>query len=115
MNVNFAPLASTLALPAASGASTALASTGSALAATTARDAVMPELASTTASANSLQSLAASLLGSSGSASASSASIPAPALPSAVDHGSHDEAALHEDLGGNDDASADPSQTSISA
>ncbi len=101
---------------AAGGPATLGAATG-ALPATAARDAAMPELASTTASANSLQTLAG-LLGSSSSssqaASASTVAVPAPPMPSAVDHGSHDESPVHEDLG-LDDPGADPSQASISA
>ncbi len=116
-----APLAAVTA-PAAAGALTA---TAEGLPATAARDAAMPDFAATTASTNSLQTIAALLAdqspstsglssGSSASASASDVAIAAPPLPSAVDHGSHDETALHEDLGLADDAAADPSQASIS-
>jgi hypothetical protein len=115
-----APLAAATA-PAAGGALAQAAG----LPATAARDAAMPDFAATTASTNSLQTLAVLLAGqspstsafssgSSASASASDVAIAAPPLPSAVDHGSHDETALHEDLGLADDAAADPSQASIS-
>jgi hypothetical protein len=114
-----APLA---ALAAPEGA---LAVAGGGLPATAARDAAIPDYAATTASTNSLQTIAALLAGqspstsglssgSSTSAAASDVAIAAPPLPSAVDHGSHDETALHEDLGLADDAAADPSQASIS-
>jgi hypothetical protein len=114
MNVTSAlsTLAAPLAAFAAPEAAGALALPG-----TAARDAAMPDLAETTASTNSLQTIAALLAGQSPSlgASASESSITPPALPSAVDHGSHDEQALPLDLGGADDAAADPSQASISA
>ena len=87
-------------------------------AAPAARDAAMPDLADTTASVNSLQTIASLLAAQSPSASSSSAgdsALPAPALPSAVDHGSHDEKALALDLGSSDDGSADPNQAQISA
>jgi hypothetical protein len=126
MNVNPALLPAALTPPALGGGTPTLATAAAPLAATTLRDAAIPDLAATTASANSLQTLAtmlagqspnASLLGSSASSAAASASavaIPAPPLPSAVDHGSHDESPVHEDLG-LDDPGADPSQASISA
>jgi hypothetical protein len=126
MNVNSALLPAALTVPDAGAGNPAFAPATAPLAATTLRDAAIPDFAATTASTNGLQNLAAllagqssntSLLGSSASSSAASASavaIPAPPLPSAVDHGSHDESPVHEDLG-LDDPGADPSQASISA
>ena len=112
MNVNPVFLPAALVAPAVDGGAAAPGGP-SALAA---RDAAMPDLAATTASTNSLQALAG-LLGSSSSSSAASASsvaAPAPPLPSTVDHGSHDERPVNEDLG-LDDPGANPSQASISA
>jgi hypothetical protein len=113
----------TSALP-AGGAAPALSTV--AAPATAARDAAMADYATDAAGTNSLQTMAALLAGqnpntsafdSSGSsalAGAGDVAIAAPPLPSAVDHGSHDESPIHEDLGLADDASADPSQASIS-
>jgi hypothetical protein len=125
--MNVTALTSALAAPPAGGGALALAA--SAVPATAARDAAMADYAGDPAGTNSLQTMAsllagqspsASMLaaassGSSAAASASDVAISAPPLPSAVDHGSHDESPVHEDLGLADDASADPSQTSISA
>ena len=121
MNVNLASLSTGLAIPAAGGTAAALPSLGGALAATTTRDAAMPGLADATTSTNALQTIAALLAGqspslgsASSSASAATAAISVPPMPSAVDHGSHDETALHEDLG-LADAGTDPSQPDVSA
>jgi hypothetical protein len=81
----------------------------------------MPGLADATTSTNALQTIAALLAGqspslgsSSSSGSAAASAISGPPMPSAVDHGSHDETALHEDLGAAD-TGADPSQPDVSA
>jgi hypothetical protein len=107
-------LAHAAQLAGTTGAGTALA----------ARDAAFPDAASNAASVNGLQQIASLLAGqnpdtsalsSAASADEAVSATPAPAIPAPTDHGSHDETALHEDLGLDDDASADPSQTTISA
>jgi hypothetical protein len=126
MNVSTALTALTAAAPATTAAGGALALPALGVSATAARDAAMPDYADEAAGTNSLQTLATMLAGqnpnlaglsssSSAAASASDVAVSPPPLPSAVDHGSHDESPVHEDLGLADDASADPSQASISA
>jgi len=126
MNVSTALTTLTAAASAAATSGGALALPALGFSATAARDAAMPDAADAAAGTNSLQTLATMLASqnpnlaglsssSSAAASASDTAISAPPLPSAVDHGSHDESPIHEDLGLADDASADPSQASISA
>jgi hypothetical protein len=84
-----------------------------------ARDAAIPDLGATTASANSLQTMASLLAGQSpnaallSTATAEDPANPAPPIPQPVDHGSHDETALNEDLALDDESG--PSRTAASA